>query len=67
MSRLDLTTTIKVLVGKEKREYTLHKGFAIKSSEFFAKAVDGSWKEAMDQEVKLPEVDAADFERYLHW
>lgn len=56
-----------MLVGKEEKEYILHKSFATKSSEFFKSATSKDWKESKEKRIKLPDVDTAAFEQYAEW
>lgn len=50
--------------GKTKT-FTAHKDVLIGSSKFFANALNGSWKEAKDNCVNLPEDDADLFGHYI--
>lgn len=56
-----------MLVGKQKKEFTLHLCFATKTSEFFKAATRGEWVEAKTKIIRLPEANVKDFEIYLQW
>jgi hypothetical protein len=44
-------------VGPEGTEYRVHKALLIEHSEYFEKALKGSWKEAEEGVVKLEDVE----------
>lgn len=54
-------------MGDDKKEFTVHRSFAIKSSKFLQAALknDSRWKEAQEKRVALPEAKPVDFEVYL--
>ena len=56
-----------VLVGKDKKEYLLHRCFAPKTSEFFEKALSGNWKESEDKTIKIHDFEPDVFDDYLQW
>jgi hypothetical protein len=59
--------TIRVYVDEdENREsFLVHKDLIVSRSKFFAKALNGPWREAEDKVVNLPEDDAETFALYL--
>lgn len=64
---MDFTETFTVAVGEQQKSFTLHKCLATKTSDFFASALNGSWKEAIDGAIKIPETHAEVFHAYIHW
>ena len=66
-TRLDFSETVTVLVGKGEKAYTLHTCYARKSSEFLSTALNGSWKEAKDGKIRLPDANPCLFEHYSQW
>ncbi|KAI5212715.1 hypothetical protein AUEXF2481DRAFT_31217 [Aureobasidium subglaciale EXF-2481] len=58
---------VTLVVGAKKKSYTLHKDLLIFYSDFFRAALYGSFKEAEEQRVELPEVDEEVFETFQLW
>jgi hypothetical protein len=58
---------IEVHVGKEEsfKKYIVHTGLVTEWSEFFARALNGQWKESDENITTLPEDDQEVFELYL--
>jgi hypothetical protein len=66
--RYDFTETITVCAGEEEKEYLIHKSVIITStSKFMNKVLSNGWKEAHEQQIRLPETQATTLEVYLHW
>ncbi|KAF2872412.1 hypothetical protein BDV95DRAFT_606028 [Massariosphaeria phaeospora] len=59
--------TIEVGTGTEKTKYRPHKSFLIHYSEYFRKALSGSWKEAEDGVITLEDVEPAVFNMFVDW
>ena len=62
-----------VLVGepgnknRPETKYLVHKELLTSASPFFAAALNGTFAEGLDQEVRLPEEKPEIFEWFLHW
>jgi hypothetical protein len=48
---------VTVEVGQTRKKYLLHRGIVCHHSEYFQKALSGSWKEAQDGVVILEDVE----------
>ena len=46
-----------IKVGADKTKYIVHRSLLMKHSEYFRKALTGSWKEAQEGVVTLEDVD----------
>ena len=68
---LSYGNVITVTAGEECEEdaevFTVHADVITKSSSFFEKARNDSSKEAQEDGVRLPEIEADTFRSYLHW
>ncbi|KAK6529867.1 hypothetical protein TWF281_009023 [Arthrobotrys megalospora] len=59
---------ITILVGENKAEYTLHRNIICLNSVFFdAACKEGRFVEGYNQTIKLPEIDAPEFEVVIRW
>jgi hypothetical protein len=56
-----------VLVGTDEKEFILYISIATARSNFFKAACTGSFKEAEEKIVRLPEADVDVFESYVQW
>ncbi|KAF1358717.1 hypothetical protein EJ07DRAFT_122576 [Lizonia empirigonia] len=56
-----------VKVGPSHRKYYLHKALVLFHSEYFRKALQGSWKEAQEGVVRLKDVEPSEFNIFVHW
>lgn len=56
-----------VLAGANKISFTLHRKILRENSDFFRKALSGTWKENQEGLVTLPEVDPMSFKVYASW
>jgi hypothetical protein len=54
-----LDGVVVVEIGAERKKYHVHKALLVHHSEYFAKALNGSWKEAGEGVVKLEDVEPA--------
>lgn len=59
--------SVTLVVGTFEILYTLHKGLLCFYSDFFRAALNGSFKEAKDRRIELPEVDIDVFEAFQVW
>lgn len=60
--------SIEVVVGSDPlTTFSIHEGLIRGSSDFFDKAMGGTWKEAADRVINLPDDDPDVFRIYLHW
>lgn len=48
-----------VEIGTEQREYHVHKALLTHHSEYFRRALSGSWKEAQEGVIPLHDIDPA--------
>lgn len=67
MFRLDSAEDVTVLVGVKEKQFTIPKALLTQRSTFFKAALEGGFKEAIEQQVKLPEADEEIFEIYVQW
>jgi BTB/POZ domain len=54
-------------VGSSETPFNVHKNFVCTVSLFFQKACNGSFKEAVDKVVYLPETDRDAFDVFMEW
>jgi hypothetical protein len=52
--------TVTIEIGPDHEKYYIHRALLVRHSEYFAKALRGSWKEAQEGIVKLEEVGTAE-------
>ncbi|KAK5137755.1 hypothetical protein LTR08_007327 [Meristemomyces frigidus] len=65
--KLDFSEEITVLVGADEKRFMCHKAIICSHSKFFRAACSKGFKEGEEKLVRLPEVDADVFPRYLQW
>lgn len=65
--RIDFSVQVTVVVGTAKKEFFAHKDILTKSSEFFQKALEGTWRESRSKRVYLPDQPDTAFSIYLNW
>jgi hypothetical protein len=58
---------VKVIVENGKVAFNIHEKILRDSSEFFDKALSGTWKEATERTVEMPLDEAEIFEMYAQW
>ncbi len=58
---------ISVLVGPDKKAYTLHKDLLCAHSPFFQKCLESSFLEKKQDQVELPEDSPEVFEHFINW
>ncbi|KAI4743409.1 hypothetical protein E4T50_06207 [Aureobasidium sp. EXF-12298] len=58
---------VSLLVGPNKEKYNLHKGLLCFYSDFFRAAFKGSFKEAEEGKIELPDVGTEVFEAFQVW
>jgi hypothetical protein len=63
----DYNSTISVLVGKEEKQFTVHKDSICAKSKFFKAACSERWIEGQKKLIKLPEASTRDFQAYVNW
>ncbi|THZ08703.1 hypothetical protein D6C91_10074 [Aureobasidium pullulans] len=59
--------TVKILVGPEKEAYSVHKELLCFYSDFFRAAFNGSFKEAIESQIELPDAEISIFEAFQTW
>lgn len=59
--------SVGVLVGVEKKLFSVHEKLIRASSQFFDKAMSGAWLESAHRTIQLPEDEAEIFGIYVHW
>ncbi|KAL8796367.1 MAG: hypothetical protein Q9195_001274 [Heterodermia aff. obscurata] len=70
--RKDLKVTafdsiVDVIVGQSATTFTVYKSLLVGSTRVFKAALEGSFKEATEQEIKLPDVSPEVFQRFMLW
>lgn len=58
---------VMVLVSTSKQPFIVHKGLLCFYSDFFRAAFEGSFKEATERKIELPDVDIDTFEAFQVW
>jgi hypothetical protein len=58
---------VNVMTGKEKVVYTIHKDLLCYHSPYFHRALNGSFVEAIRQEVELEHIEHDVFGLFVHW
>jgi hypothetical protein len=58
---------VTLIVGKEKKPYTLHKELLCLYSDDFRAAFNGSFKEATERKIELPDVETSLFDEFQVW
>ncbi len=58
---------VNVYVDTERAKWYLHENLLCKTSQFFRSAFKGSFKEASDRSIELPEDDADSFALFVRW
>lgn len=60
--------SVEVVVGAEEpTTFSVHEDLICKASDFFQKAMSGSWKESSTRSIRLESHDSETFQVYLHW
>ncbi|THY15521.1 hypothetical protein D6D00_09331 [Aureobasidium pullulans] len=59
--------TVVLIVGPSKEAYTLHKDLLCFYSDFFRAAFNGSFKEATERKIELPDLETNVFEAFQVW
>jgi hypothetical protein len=59
--------TVDILVGPEKKLFSVHEVLLRSSSSFFDTALSGSWKEVTQRKFELPADEPKTFKNYVHW
>ncbi|KAJ8111849.1 hypothetical protein OPT61_g5650 [Boeremia exigua] len=54
-------------IGTERQRYHVHKALLARHSDYFNRALTGSWEEAQEGVVALNDVDTAAFDLFLQW
>ncbi|OSS51335.1 hypothetical protein B5807_03985 [Epicoccum nigrum] len=54
-------------IGPDRIQYTVHPGLLAHHSEYFKRALNGSWIEAEERLIKLEDVDCETFKIFLEW
>ncbi|KAK5132464.1 hypothetical protein LTR08_009075 [Meristemomyces frigidus] len=65
--KIDFIEAIVVLVGEAENRFVVHQNVLCTSSNFFRKAIEGSWKEGEEKQVRLKEAEVSSFEIYIAW
>jgi hypothetical protein len=58
---------VNVYVGPKRAKWYLHEDLLCKTSQFFRSTLKGSFKEASDAHIELPEDDADSFDVFVRW
>jgi hypothetical protein len=67
LSRLDLTEEVTVLVGSSEKRFMIHKDALVRHSTFFRAAINGGFREAKENLIRLPEINPKEFAIFAHW
>jgi hypothetical protein len=59
--------TVSLIIGKEKKAYMLHKDLLCFYSDYFRAAFNGSFKEAAELKLELPDVETFVFDEFQVW
>jgi len=62
-----LDKTVSLVVGDNKRVFTMHKALICSVSSYFTAALKGNFKEATEQRIAFPEDNVWIFERFQLW
>ncbi|KAL8822219.1 MAG: hypothetical protein Q9191_007044, partial [Dirinaria sp. TL-2023a] len=62
-----LDTVVLIKVGPEKTEFGIHKGVLCNASPFFRAALEGGFKETVEQTLELPEAAVDAFKLFQFW
>ncbi len=65
--RYQNNTTIRVIVGSAEASFNVHKNFVCNASPFFEGACNSLFKEALNDEVYLPDADPEAFDIFMEW
>ena len=60
-------TIVRIYVGPEEKVFDLHKELLCSKSKFFRAAFEGSFREAGEEAMKLPEQNVETFQYFVHW
>lgn len=55
------------MLGPDKKVFTIHKNLLCKTAPYFEAALNGSFKEALEQSIEMPEDDPTMFECFQVW
>lgn len=67
INRPSYDETVLIHVGPQEKAFALRKDVLIEHSRFFRAALSGSFKQAAEQIIRLPEIEYEAFERYVQW
>ena len=62
-----LDTIALIKVGPEKTEFRIHKGVLCNASSFFRTALEGGFKETLEQTIEMPEANVDAFKHFQLW
>ncbi|KAI4729861.1 hypothetical protein E4T49_02313 [Aureobasidium sp. EXF-10728] len=66
-SAVHFQETVTLVIGKERKTYTLHKDLLCFYSDYFRTAFNGSFREALERKIELPDVEITLFEESQVW
>ncbi|KAI4717949.1 hypothetical protein E4T48_05857 [Aureobasidium sp. EXF-10727] len=66
-SAVHFQETVTLVISKERKSYTLHKDLLCFYSDYFRAAFNGSFKEALERKIELPDVEISIFEEFQVW
>lgn len=67
MNRPDFSDTVVILVGTDKKAFTVHTRHLTEESVFFKAACSAHWAKAEDKTIPMPDTTADVFTAYVHW
>ncbi|KAF2502313.1 hypothetical protein BU16DRAFT_4689 [Lophium mytilinum] len=59
--------TVRVSSTNRSQDFLIHDSFLVKSSDFFAAALRGEWRESIERVIPLPDLSPDHFNIYFHW
>lgn len=61
------TSTVRIIVGQSKEAFTLHKGILCNVAPYFRAALEGHFRESVEQVLEMPEEDPTVFRSFQLW
>ncbi len=59
--------TVRVVVGENEAEFTVHKNVICSKSLYFVAASSEAWRKDNEGVIRIEEIGAPSFELYTHW
>ena len=65
--KINTSEIVKLIVGGQKRQFSIRGDVLCETSKFFQTALDGRWSEAKSGIIRMKEMRSAPFSTYVHW